>query len=203
MSKVSKTPKVVPDSITAEQIAAIPDSVIKLISRVAADRTIEHFNKTREEYRKNEKEYRLHNTRYLLKKYRWLKTFAGNAVSDLTQLLEEEDVLFLEHMGLETYELKQVGAIKDRVVYTNTVLGHIDTMLDMYKQKCLSSPKDEIRRRWNVLYGMYLSEEIKTAETIAEEECISDRMIYRDLNAAIDDLTGLFFGLDLSGLTIM
>ncbi len=203
MSKVSKKVLSTECNVTQAEINAIPENVLKLITKIIANETIAHLDRVREEYRKNEKDFRLHNTRYLLKKYRWLKSFAGNAVSDLTQLLTEEDVLLLEHMGLETYELKQVGAIKDRVVYTNTVLGHIDTMLEMYKARCLSSEKDEIRRRWRVLEGMYLADEIASAETLSEREHISDRMIYRDINAAVNDLSGLFFGIDLSGLTIL
>lgn len=203
MSKVSKNQTEVKDGITQEDINAVPEKVTKVIAKVAAGEAIAHLERMRAEYKKNEKDFRLHNTRYLLKKYRWLKSYAGNAVSDLSQLLTTEDVLLLENMGLESYEVKQVGAIRDRVVYTNTVLGHIDTMLDMYKQKCLSSDKDEIRRRWRVLESMFLSENTISAEDLADREHISDRMIYRDINNAIDELSGLFFGIDLSGLTIL
>jgi hypothetical protein len=35
---------------------------------------------------------------------------------------------------------------------------------------------------------------------IAEEEHLNERTVFKDLNSAISDLSGLFFGIDLSDI---
>lgn len=201
---MSKSPKNPNDATRKEDdFSSIPKSVLNLVAKFATEKAIEIFEQKLEEQRKKTKDYRLKNTRLLIKKYRWLSSFAGNAVSELTQLLTEEDIALLESMGLESAESRRVESIKDRVIFTNTVMGHIDTMLDCYKRKCMASGKEDIQRRWRVLYAMYIAETPTTAEDIADREHISDRMIYRDLNAAILDLSGLFFGLDLSDILLI
>lgn len=106
-------------------------------------------------------------------------------------------------MGCENLKVNKVNSIKDRVIFTNTVIGHIETMLSVYKSKCESSPKEEVKRRWRVLDAMYLAEEASTPEVIAEAEHISDRMVYRDIEAAVRDISNLFFGLELSDILIV
>ena len=183
-----------------DEFASIPKPVLNLLTKFATEKAIEVFNRQVMELRARSKDYRMKNTRLLLKKYRWLKGFTGNAVSDLTQLLSEEEVVWLESMGMENMETRRVESIKDRVVFTNTVMGHINTMLDVYKKRCMESDMEDVKRRWRVLEAMYLSEEVSSAEEIAEREYINVRTIFRDLNAAVAELSGLFFGIDLSDL---
>lgn len=183
-----------------DEFSSIPKSVLNLLTKFATEKAIEVFNRQVMELRTRRKDYRMKNTRLLLKKYRWFKGFTGNAVSDLTQLLSEEEVVWLESMGMENMETRRVESIKDRVVFTNTVMGHINTMLDVYKKRCTESDREDVKRRWRVLEAMYLSEEVSTAEEIAEREYINVRTIFKDLNAAVAELSGLFFGIDLSDL---
>lgn len=183
--------------------SSLPKHVLVTISKYATKVAVEEFDRLQRERRAAEKDFRLKNTRLLIKKYRQLKDFVGNAVSDLTQLLDEEDLALLEAMGCENLKVQKVNSIKDRVVFTNTVIGHIETMLAVYQTKCETSPKDEVKRRWRVLDAMYLAEEASTPEVIAEAEHISDRMVYRDIEAAVRDISNLFFGLELSDILIV
>lgn len=183
--------------------SSLPKHVLSAISKYATKVAVEEFDRLQRERRAAEKDFRLKNTRLLIKKYRQLKDFVGNAVSDLTQLLDEEDLALLEAMGCENLKVQKVNSIKDRVVFTNTVIGHIETMLAVYQTKCETSPKDEVKRRWRVLNAMYLAEETSTPEDIAEKEHISDRMVYRDIEAAVRDISNLFFGLELSDILIV
>lgn len=187
----------------AIDIASLPKNILNAITKVATRVAVAEFDRLQRERRAAEKDFRLKNTRLLIKKYRQLKDFVGNAVSDLTQLLDEEDLALLEAMGCENLKVNKVNSIKDRVIFTNTVIGHIETMLSVYKSKCKSSPKEEVKRRWRVLDAMYLAEEASTPEVIAEAEHISDRMVYRDIEAAVRDISNLFFGLELSDILIV
>lgn len=183
--------------------SSLPKHVLVTISKYATKVAVEEFDRLQRERRAAEKDFRLKNTRLLIKKYRQLKDFVGNAVSDLTQLLDEEDLALLEAMGCENLKVQKVNSIKDRVVFTNTVIGHIETMLAVYQTKCETSPKDEVKRRWRVFNAMYLADETSTPEDIAEKEHISDRMVYRDIEAAVRDISNLFFGLELSDILIV
>lgn len=184
-------------------IASLPKNILNAVTKVATRVAVAEFDRLQRERRAAEKDFRLKNTRLLIKKYRQLKDFVGNAVSDLTQLLDEEDLALLEAMGCENLKVNKVNSIKDRVIFTNTVIGHIETMLSVYKSKCESSSKEEVKRRWRVLDAMYLAEEAATPEVIAEAEHISDRMVYRDIEAAVRDISNLFFGLELSDILIV
>lgn len=203
MSRKTNKPKETDEPKTEFDFATLPKSVLASITKLAAKTATEEFDKIQRERRAAEKDYRLKNTRILIKKYKQLKDFAGNAVSDITQLLQEEDIALLESMGCENLRVNKVNSIKDRVIFTNTVIGHIETMLSVYKSKCETSPKDEEKRRWRVLYAMYLADETGTPEDIAEREHISDRMVYRDIEAAVRDISNLFFGLELSDIIIV
>lgn len=202
MSKSIKSEKNVATQPAADEYSAIPKSVLNLISKYATEKAVAIFKEQLRERREKVKDYRLKNTRLLVKKYKWLKNFTGNAVSELTQLLSEEELVYLESLGMESFETRRVESIKDSVIFTNTVLGHIDTMLELYKNKCLSSDREDVQRRWRVLYAMYLSDEIVTPEDVAEQEHINDRTVYKTLNAAIADLSVLFFGIDLSDIFV-
>lgn len=202
MSKSIKSEKNVATQPAADEYSVIPKSVLNLISKYATEKAVAIFKEQLRERREKVKDYRLKNTRLLVKKYKWLKNFTGNAVSELTQLLSEEELVYLESLGMESFETRRVESIKDSVIFTNTVLGHIDTMLELYKNKCLSSDREDVQRRWRVLYAMYLSDEIVTPEDVAEQEHINDRTVYKTLNAAIADLSVLFFGIDLSDIFV-
>lgn len=202
MSKSIKSEKNVATQPAADEYSAIPKSVLNLISKYATEKAVAIFKEQLRERKEKVKDYRLKNTRMLVKKYKWLKNFTGNAVSELTKLLSEEELVYLESLGMESFETRRVESIKDSVIFTNTVLGHIDTMLELYKNKCLSSDKEDVQRRWRVLYAMYLSDEIVTPEDVAEQEHINDRTVYKTLNAAIADLSVLFFGIDLSDIFV-
>lgn len=202
ISKSIKSEKNVATQPAADEYSAIPKNVLNLISKYATEKAVAIFKEQLRERREKVKDYRLKNTRLLVKKYKWLKNFTGNAVSELTQLLSEEELVYLESLGMESFETRRVESIKDSVIFTNTVLGHIDTMLELYKNKCLSSDREDVQRRWRVLYAMYLSDEIVTPEDVAEQEHINDRTVYKTLNAAIADLSVLFFGIDLSDIFV-
>ena len=197
MSKETKTTETQQDDFSA-----IPKNVLNLISKYATEKAIEMFNRQMEEQRAKAKDFRMKNTRLLVKNYRWLKSYAGNAVSELTQLLSEEELIFLESMGMDNLESRKVESIKDRMVFTQTVLGHIDTMLELYKNKCLNSEREEVRRKWRVLEAMYLTENVGVPDDVADAEHINTRTVFKDLNVAIQDLSGLFFGIDLSDIIL-
>ena len=49
-------------------------------------------------------------------------------------------------------------------------------------------------RKWEVVRSLYLDEEIKTVQDLAEVYFVDERTIYRYNRSALQDLSALFFG---------
>ena len=69
-------------------------------------------------------------------------------------------------------------------------------MLDIYQNQCKNSKYSEDMRHWRVIRGLYLLPEKVSVDDIAEQESINRRTVYRDVDAAVEDLTMLLFGID-------
>lgn len=144
------------------------------------------------------KDKRLHNTKLLLKKYRGLSDYATNAIYSTAQLCSDGTDEVLKIMGVDLGERYEVDSIRNSVIITRMIMEHIDAMLDTYKERCEKSSRQEVRRRWRELDSLYLSDEAKTVQEIADQEHVSVSMVYQDLDICCEDLSSLFFGLDLS-----
>lgn len=137
------------------------------------------------------------NMKALLINYRSLVDHSKNSVYEAYQI--ENDTEFseiLELMSGSTRENFRVESIKKSAVKTRIMICHIDKMLELYKMHCERSAKSEDKRRYRVIHSLYISEKHKLPEELAEEEAVEIRTIYRDVEAAIEWLTPLMFGVD-------
>ena len=176
----------------------LPKQVVRDISAIASEAAVtayqEELNKTAAAF----KDKRLHNTKLLIKKYAMLRDYSNNAIYDTAQMLSPENSDVLTRLGLELGESHKVDSIRNNVIKTKVIMEHVDTMLDCYKARCEKSSKPEIKRRWRVLHRMYLDTETMAAQDVADLEHISLSMVYLDIDSACEELSPLFFGLDLS-----
>lgn len=144
---------------------------------------------------------RLHNTKLLIRNYRRLNDYYQNAVYDTVGAEDagEDFKEIMQSFGVEPDSEKlEAGSIKRNYLITRVVMSHVNVMLEVYRNECQSSQKEEDQRRWRVLNRLYLSEERATAEDLAQQERIDKRTVYKDIDACVKDLAVLFFG--LSGL---
>lgn len=183
-----------------EKEIKIPASVVKRMADVAADAAIGAYRAEKEKEREAFKDKRYNNTKLLLRKYRELSEYIRNAVYDSSQLMDEDTGAILEAFGAEIGEVMKVQSIQKNVFKTKMIMEHIDTMLDCYRRKCESSPKPEVKRRWRIIDQMFLADEQSTAQEIADVEHISVSMVYTVVDTACDELSTLFFGLDLTSM---
>lgn len=173
-------------------------ALLKKISEYAAEIAVEKYSAERKRTLEESKNNRFRNAKLLMKKYRWLKEYSENAVYTTAQICSENVDELLILMGAEKEDRYAVASIRNGVMATEIIMEHIDTMLNCYSCKCLTSKKPEIQRRWRVLRAMYIAPEIKTAPQIADEEHISISMVYTDVDSACEELSSLLFGIDLS-----
>ena len=146
-----------------------------------------------EEHRKEAKERtdrRLHNTRLLLK--------TAGAIYNAKQAKEKESAASILD-GLESYtrdDSLYIESIKRSQERTLIILAHIEKMLDLYRVWCQQNGTEEDARRYEVVMETYIREPKKSVQEIAGTFGIERRTVYKDLNAAIQPLTALFFGID-------
>ena len=176
----------------------LPKALVREIAKVASEAAAKEYAEQQKAAAAAFKDKRLHNTKLLVRKYTMLRDYCNNAIYDTAQLCSEENDNVLALLGVELGERHQVGSIRNNVIKTRVIMDHVDTMLDCYQRRCMASSKPEIKRRWRVLQKMYLEDSPMVAQDIADQEHVSISLIYQDIDNACEELSPLFFGLDLS-----
>ena len=175
-------------------------AIVKKITDLAAAAGIEAYRAEKEKERAAFKDKRFCNTKLLLRKYKGLSSYTSNAIYETSQLLDEDTESILEAFGADMNEVRQVQSIRKSVTITKVIMEHVSNMLECYRMQCEASLKPEVKRRWRVIYQMFLADETFTAQEIANLEHISLSMVYTVVDTACDELSTLFFGLDLTSM---
>ena len=175
-------------------------ATVKKITDLAAVAGIEAYRAEKEKSRAAFKDKRFNNTKLLLRKYKGLEAYTSNAIYETSQMLDDELECIVESFGGEFTGSQQVQSIKNSVTITRVIMEHVRMMLECYRLKCEGSSRPEVKRRWQVIYQMYLADETFTAQEIANLHHISLSMVYTVVDTACDDLSTLFFGLDLTSM---
>jgi len=142
---------------------------------------------------------KLANTKTLLRNFRSLRKHCENAVYDADTIDEGGGYTFadiLELINGPTIANLKVESIRQSAVRTRIIVDHIEIMLDLYRAYCDNSSKEEDKRRYRVIQGLFLSENPKTYVELAEEEYVGKSTIYNDVDVAVERLTALIFGID-------
>lgn len=164
------------------------------LKREIVELTIETYRKEEENRRRVSRDRRLHNTELLMKKYRGFAAHSESAVYDSLQV--DEDEYFADLMDLMDCGRKglSVDSVRESVARTRILVHHIDKMLGFYESCCVQSKKPEDARRLRVIKALYIDENRKTPEELAKLEGVDVRTIYRDNQAALQELSALLFG---------
>ena len=164
------------------------------LRREIVELTIETLRREEESQRKINRDRRLHNTRLLMEKYRGFAVHSESAVYDALQVNEDES--FADLMDLMDCGRKglSVDSVRESVARTRILVHHIDKMLNFYETCCTQSKKPEDARRLRVIKALYIDEDRKTPEELAKLESVDVRTIYRDNQAALQELSALLFG---------
>lgn len=171
------------------------ERALKIAAAEGAKAGVEAYKKEITDASKEQKDRRLRNTRLLLENYRDFKTHANEAVFEAEQITDE-DVIDLFTIMEDKNEKIIAESIKRSNKKTRLIVKHIDAMVQAYKDRCKSSCRDDVQRRYYVIYYMYTGPLEYTAEEIGEKMGVSKRTIYRDLDYAVEALSVLFFGID-------
>ncbi len=176
---------------------SLSPETVELITRIASEYAVKKYNEEKAAALEQLKDKRYRNTKLLVRKYRQLRDYQANAIYTTSQLLSDQTDEILTALGIDPEDKYEVGRIRDNVVVTKVIMDHVETMIEVYHQRCEKSKKPEDRRRWRVLNSMYFSDDAKNAQEVADIENVSVSMVYQDIDNACEELTPLFFGLDL------
>ena len=176
----------------------MPAYVVKQITEVAAAKAVERYTQEEQERRARLKDRRLNNAKLLLRKYKLLKEYSQSAVYEASQIADESMIEIMDAMGMAAGEVRKIESIQRNVIATTVIMEHVQAMLEAYEAKCNASKKPEVRRRWRVINDLFIADDVRTAQEIADIEHISVSMVYTDIDNACDELSTLFFGLDVS-----
>ena len=163
---------------------------------VGAKAAVKAVERERKAYRKKQYDWKYQNTKLLLRNYRRLNAYYENAIFSIEDA-EESDESFediMRNMGRPADEEIFVESIQKNYLATRIIMTHVNKMLDCYEIMCERSNRQDDKRHWRVLEGLYLSENYTTAEQIAKQEHIDKRTVYKDIDVCAADLTALFFG---------
>lgn len=177
--------------LSTEELAAMRREAAEIGARAAMERMEEEKKKT---YREAA-DKRLRNTSLLLQNYRMLKSNVENSVFGRSQMEESAADILCSMMNLYDDEVI-VDAIKRSATRTAIMVSHIDKMLEIYEAYCEKSPDSKERRRYEVIYDRYISEELLSVGQIAKKQHMSKDNVYSDIRIAVARLSSLIFGID-------
>jgi len=165
------------------------------LTKEIVELAIDAYRKEADKRRKAAFDKRLHNTKILMEKYRGFVIHSQSAVHEASQV--EDDLDFenlLELMSNGDAKGLSVESVRESTARTSIMVHHIDKMIGYYEYCCKQSKKPEDARRLRVIKALYIDEDKKTPEELAEQEFVDVRTIYRDQKAALQQLSALIFG---------
>lgn len=172
------------------------DYIIRLAAEVGAKTALKEFEAEMVKSKNERSDRRLRNTRLLLRNYRMFKAHAENAIYDAQDV--DEDAYDIIDLMSDRWQDSDaiVESIKQSVARTVTIVSHIDAMLHLYEVYCTQSGSAEELRRWVVINGLYIKEPPMTVKELANDNIVTERTIYRDIDVASERIAALIFGID-------
>ncbi len=187
------------DSQQRRLIVLTDEELEKIYERAAvigAQEAMKRFEQERKSEIGQRADRRLRNTKLLLRNYRMLKKHAENSVFRRAQM-DESAFDILESMMKSRDNDVIISSIKDSAARTAVMVSHVEAMLGLYAAFCEKSPNREIeRRRYDVVWDMYIAEDTLSAKEIAQKKNMSKENVYVDLRVAVERLAALIFGVD-------
>lgn len=169
--------------------------IVKMAAQAGARAALEEFEKRQKQDKQDRADRRLRNVKLLLRNYRMLREHIANAVYETE--CEESPVDIIEDLMTNRDSTVIVDSIKRSVARTAVIVQHMETMFGLYETYCFSAhatPEDG--RRWRVIYGLYISDDIKSVPDLARQENVVERTIYKDIDIASERIAALMFGID-------
>ena len=173
------------------------EETVKIASEIASETALKTIEKQQQADAKAIKDRRIHNTKLLLRKYRLFNEHIGSSTFKESQINLAMAIDFSQEMYDPGNRADQVvNGILNSTKKTKIILSHINSMLHIYDIYCNEHDSEQMKRRYDTLYGKYIADERVSYEEMAEKWNVDVRTIRRDVHAAENDFSVLLFGVD-------
>ena len=178
------------------------EELSKVAAQIATTTTLKTIEEQRQADAKAIKDRRIHNTKLLLRKYRLFNEHIGSSTFKESQINLAMAIDFSQEMYDPSNRADQVvNGILNSTKKTKIILSHINSMLHIYEIYCNDNDSEQMKRRYDALYGKYIANERVSYEDMAEKwnvdvRTIQRRTIQRDIKIAENDFSVLLFGID-------
>lgn len=168
------------------------NEIVKIAAEAGAQAGIDRYEAEMMRQRRKRVDTRLRNTKHLMRHYREIAINAEDAIASLKDIQQEDFDFFRSLMeGDARIDVQAIVIAKAR---SAIMLAQVNTAIATYGTIAMNSPDPTEIRRYNVLVDLYIGEEQKSAQDIADREGIDVRTVYRDSDAACEKLSALLFG---------
>lgn len=164
-------------------------------AQIGAKAAMEKLNQEKKRISHELVDKRLHNVKLLLKNYHMLKENADNSIFGRIQMEESAADILCSMMNLYSDEVI-VDSIKRSATRTAIIVSHIEIMISLYDAYCEKSSNELDRRRYEVMFDMYIAENTLNAKQIAKKQNMSKENVYADMKIAFERMSALLFGVD-------
>lgn len=173
------------------------EELSKVAAQIATTTTLKTIEEQRQADAKAIKDRRIHNTKLLLRKYRLFNEHIGSSTFKESQINLAMAIDFSQEMYDPSNRADQVvNGILNSTKKTKIILSHINSMLHIYEIYCNDNDSEQMKRRYDALYGKYIANERVSYEDMAEKWNVDVRTIQRDIKIAENDFSVLLFGID-------
>lgn len=165
------------------------NSIVELASSKGSEVAIETFRKEKEKLQKSISKQHDHVARAkrMLAGYRRVKAALREEEELTVDEIRDLRFNFLKDL-METPmsdECRTENIVKDKIKSRKKNLYSIhciEKALELYRAECERSDSEEDKRRFRELYLFYIAEDGKSVVQIAEEENVSEKTVYKDIN---------------------
>ena len=180
---------------------AIADAVqeaARIGAEVGAKTALETIRSEQEKARRTRKDRRPRNTKLLLKQYRTMRLGCMNSVYDAAQaaVSAEDDNIeaLMSHLDDADFRVESTFRTAGR---TYILVQHMDKMLDLYAYICDRAEREDYKRHYRTIMALYIEGDAPvTVEAISTSEHVDKRTVYKDIDAAVETLSTLLYGID-------
>lgn len=136
----------------------------------------------------------IQNTQFILKGYRKIKQGCEKAILDRYQRAEnyKESWKWFDSLMRNKDPDEFINELKSSSDRTADIIHTIDLIFDEYWQYCQRGDATN-QRRYDVVFSLYIADELLTMQSLAEAYKVSRVTIYNDKNKAVEELAERIF----------
>lgn len=173
------------------------DDLQSLIGK-AAEAGIEAYKKEEDKAKKKSLNRNLHNTKKLLESYRTLKNDLLHSDYETEDAQRElrfkcvEDLMNPGETSMDNLMAKEIERLQENAWRKR----QLERALELLEEDCLRQREPEAMRKYRVIMALYIQDEPMDVPSIAEQENVTERTVYRDASDACKMLAPYLFSID-------